>query len=90
MTTTYNRSNAFNSLVKNTDNSFKVGDSYRTNSLSKRPGGSSVKAVYADGSSRIYDKIKNTDAYIYHLLNRSNDDVVSATVVGDDDFFDWD
>jgi len=90
MTTTYNRSNVFNSLLKNTDNSFKVADRYRTGILSKIPGGSSVKVVYADGSSRIYDKIKNTDAYINYILNRSNDDIVSATVVGDDDYFDWD
>ena len=70
MTTTSNRSN-----------SFKVDISYRTNSLSRSSGGLSVKVVYADGSIRIYDKIKNTDAYIYYLLNRTNEDVVSATVV---------
>jgi hypothetical protein len=90
MTTTYNRSNAFNSLLKKSSNTFRVGDSYRTNSLSNKPGGVSVKAVFADGTSRIYDKIKNSDAYINHLLNYSNDDIVSAHVIDDDDFFDWD
>ena len=42
----------------------KVQDQHRTNELSFQPGGSEVKIVYDDGKSLIYDKIKNTGAYI--------------------------
>ena len=42
----------------------KVQDQHRTNELSFQPGGSEVKIVYDDGKSLVYDKIKNTGAYI--------------------------
>lgn len=40
-----------------------INDSYRTNGLSLTPGGNVVTVVYADGHRRIYDKIKNVEAY---------------------------
>jgi hypothetical protein len=41
-----------------------VNDSHRTNGLSLTPGGSIVTVVYANGDRRLYDKVKNVEAYI--------------------------
>lgn len=41
-----------------------VNDSYRTNGLSLTPGGNVITVVYANGDRRIYDKIKNVEAYV--------------------------
>ena len=59
----YNRTNLFNDQISKSSNSFIVGDKYRTNPLSHKPGGSTVKVFYEGGKSRIYDKIKNVEAY---------------------------
>lgn len=40
-----------------------VGDSFRTNALSLKPGGYTVTVVNFDGSSKIYTKVKNPEAY---------------------------
>ena len=40
-----------------------VGDSFRTNKLSLKPGGYTVTVVNFDGSSKIYTKVKNPEAY---------------------------
>lgn len=65
----YNRNAVFNNLVKESKNSFVVEDEYRTNPLSHQPGGCTIKVKYNDGSVRIYDKIKNIDAYTSRLRN---------------------
>jgi hypothetical protein len=44
----------------------RVGDSHRTNELSLIPGGSVIKLVYAGNKHRVYDKIKNVEAYSKH------------------------
>ena len=46
----------------------KVLDQFRTNYLSRKPGGTSVIVVYKNGRSYEYDKIKNIDAYIKKTL----------------------
>jgi hypothetical protein len=42
----------------------KVTDNYRTNPLSLKPGGSTVKAIHERGKVFVYDKVKNPGAYI--------------------------
>lgn len=41
-----------------------VRDEFRTNSLSRQPGGYEVTVKYADGTSRIYDKVKDPQRYV--------------------------
>lgn len=45
-------------------NNLRVGDQYRRNTLSIKPGGTSVVVSYTNGTVYIYDKIKNPTAYI--------------------------
>ena len=71
----YNRTNTFEKQVSNSKNSYLVAEEYRTNPMSRTFGGSLVKVEYTDGSSRIYDNIKNTTAYI-RMIRRSNDDTI--------------
>lgn len=42
----------------------KVADEYRTNPLSLKPGGSTVKVVFFDGKVYEYDKIKYPPTYV--------------------------
>lgn len=66
----YNRTNTFNDQISKSNNSFIVNDEYRTNSLSLQPGGTTVKVHYENGKSRIYDKIKNVEAYTRFMENK--------------------
>ena len=75
----YNRTSIFNELATEAKNSFMVGDDFRTNPLSHRPGGSTVKVTYDNGSSRIYDKVKNVEAYICKI--RSGNDRITGWCV---------
>lgn len=59
----------------------KVQDQHRTNELSFQPGGSEVKIVHDDGKSLVYDKIKNTGAYIRKATKDPS--VVKIYVEGD-------
>lgn len=45
-----------------------VHDTFRTNELSHTPGGYSVTVVYNNGSSRVYDKVKNPEAYSRSII----------------------
>jgi hypothetical protein len=47
---------------------FKVGDVYRENELSKKPGGFTVVVEQVSGRLLEYDKVKNPAAYIKTLL----------------------
>lgn len=76
----YNRNTVFSNLVEESKNSFVVADEYRTNSLSHQPGGSTIKVKYKDGSIRIYDKIKNIDAYTSRLRNVGTVIVLQASL----------
>lgn len=51
---------------------FFVSDEYRTNPMSLVPGGSVVKVTYADGSFRLYDKIKKPYHYIRVITEKDN------------------
>ncbi len=52
--------------------SFKVGDQYRTNSLSNRPGGVSVMVEYSDGRVKEYDKVKYPAGFISKVKQDSS------------------
>lgn len=45
-----------------------VHDNFRTNELSHTPGGHSVTVVFTNGSSRVYDKVKNPEAYSRSII----------------------
>ena len=50
---------------------FKVGDVYRTNDLSLKPGGCTIFVIDERGNVLEYDKVKNPEAYI-RKLKREN------------------
>lgn len=74
----YNRTNIFNDQLSISKNSFRVARKWRTNPLSQTPGGFFVKVVYKDGSSRIYDNVKNVEAYITYIIRNSEDDILEV------------
>ncbi|UAM97258.1 hypothetical protein K8354_13140 [Polaribacter litorisediminis] len=74
----YNRTSIFNNLVQESNNSLYVADEYRTNPLSRQPGGSTIQVKYSDGSIRIYDKIKNIAAYTRYLTNSSKNEILEV------------
>lgn len=76
----YNRNTVFSNLMEESKNSFVVADEYRTNPLSHQPGGCTIKVKYKDGSIRIYDKIKNIDAYTSRLVNVGTVVVLEASL----------
>lgn len=53
-------------------NVLKVSDNFRTNSLSLKPGGSTVETYCIKGIRLVYDKIKNPEAYILHVIKDSS------------------
>lgn len=60
---------------------FIVGDNYRTNELSLRPGGYTVVVEYSSGAVYEYDKIKRPNAYIRSLS--WNPDIEGAWIKGE-------
>ena len=50
----------------------RVGDEYRTNPLSLRPGGSVVMVVFSDGRTLEYDKVKSPKKYIATIPGREH------------------
>ena len=48
---------------------YKVGDEYRKNDLSLKPGGHSVWVHYS-GETRIYDKVKFPESFCRKILER--------------------
>ena len=48
-----------------------INDEFRTNELSLTPGGNVVTVVYENGDRRVYDKIKNVDAYVGRITKDS-------------------
>jgi len=57
---------------------FEVGNGFRTNPLSKTPGGSTVIVEMKNGQKLSYNNIKNTEAYIKRVTK--SDDVLRAYV----------
>jgi len=74
----YNRTNIFNDQISETKKTFVVAEEYRINPKSLISGGSHVRVDYTNGSSRIYNNIKNTEAYIDRILSYENDDIIDA------------
>lgn len=62
----------------------KVGDDYRTNPLSHKPGGSTVRIGFkSTGEHRDYDKVKHPMAFIKRCYEM-DDDIAMAWVLGED------
>ena len=51
---------------------FQVGDNYRTNELSLRPGGYIIVVEHTNGAVYEYDKIKKPHAYIRAIARKEN------------------
>jgi len=49
-----------------------VSDKYRTNPLSHQPGGWTVRVYYQSGVTKVYDKVKNVEAYTRYMQNKFN------------------
>jgi hypothetical protein len=63
-----------------------VKDEFRTNQLSLQPGGHTVTVIYADGSKRSYDKVKDPTRYIQSLITKGAN--ISEVLV-DGEPFNW-
>ena len=59
---------------------FTVTDAFRTNNLSRIPGGSTVILVKSNGQKLEYTNIKNISAYLKRAFN--DEDVEYALVAG--------
>ena len=59
----------------------RVGDEYRTNPLSLRPGGSIVSVVFSNGKTLEYDKVKSPKKYVSSIPTR--DEIVQIYVNGE-------
>jgi hypothetical protein len=58
----------------------RVGDEFRTNPLSLKPGGSIVTVVFSDGRMLDYDKVKSPKRYVASIPTR--DEIVAVYVNG--------
>lgn len=67
--------------MKKSQNTFQVSDAYRTNALSLIPGGTTIQVIYQDGSVRVYDKIKNVQAYTRYLKRNADSDIREVVVL---------
>lgn len=63
-------------------NHIRVQDQYRTNELSKKPGGDEVTIYTKDGMIRTYDKVKNTQKYIASLAYK--EEIVRIDINGEE------
>lgn len=58
----------------------RVGDEFRINPLSLKPGGSIVSVVFSNGSILEYDKVKSPKKYVASIPNR--EEIVQISVNG--------
>lgn len=58
----------------------RVGDEYRTNPLSLKPGGSIVTVVFSNGRMLDYDKVKSPKKYVGSIPER--EDITAIFVNG--------
>ena len=58
----------------------KVGDDYRTNPLSHKPGGGEVRITFVSGKWRDYDKVKYPQSFIEKCLDM-DDSILEAQVL---------
>jgi hypothetical protein len=54
-------------------NSLKVGSKYRTNPLSKKPGGVTVIVQHPNGFTKEYDKVKYPKAFMIKILESNEE-----------------
>jgi hypothetical protein len=50
----------------------RIAPEYRTNTLSIIEGGKEVTTIYADGTSRVYDNIKDVNSYVRRVKRNSS------------------
>jgi len=67
--------------MSNYKGDFYVGDQFRTNPKSKTAGGYDVKVFLNDGSSKVYSRIKNPQAYIKTVMKDPN--VEDCKIIGE-------
>lgn len=68
-------------MSSNYKGDFYVGDSFRTNPKSLSPGGYDVKVFLNDGSSKVYSRIKNPQAYKNKVMR--DPEVTDCQVLGE-------
>lgn len=68
-------------MMSNYQGEFYVGDSFRTNPESKIPGGYDVKVFMDDGTSKVYSRIKNPQAYMKKVKKDSR--VTDCIIIGE-------
>ena len=62
----------------------KVGDDYRTNPLSHKPGGVVVRLRFSNGNERDYDKVKHPMAFIKKCYEMDAEVAEAWVITGDD------
>lgn len=62
----------------------KVADEYRTNPLSLKPGGYTVKVIHETGKVFVYDKVKKPGAYIKSMSMEESEHGAIIEVLIDD------
>jgi hypothetical protein len=60
-----------NPLKTNKMSELRVGDKFRTNSLSLEPGGYEVTVAYQNGQRLVYDKVKKPGYYIKSISDKN-------------------
>lgn len=50
-----------------------VKDQFRTNPLSRQPGGHTVDVTYEDGLTLVYDKVKKPGAYVRSIEEKGHE-----------------
>lgn len=58
----------------------KVGDEFRTNPLSTKPGGDTVRVVFNTGNVREYDKVKYPEAFIEKCFEMDST-IINAAII---------
>jgi hypothetical protein len=48
----------------------RVGDHWRTNPLSLKPGGHDVTVIWQSGETRVYDKVKSPKGYVASISKK--------------------
>jgi len=59
---------------------FFVSDKFRKNKLSFKPGGEAVEIFFQNGTSRIYSKVKNPEAF-FRKARKNNSNVKSYKIL---------
>ena len=65
--------------MRNTTNTLEVAQQYRTNPLSRKPGGYRIAVIMKSGFKMIYDRVKYPDSYAAAI---HGDDVREVVIIG--------